>query len=89
MIRRPLALWEFKRLALEGAESSAEEKGDGANYRNYLLRPLSLPSSPFSSLTPSPFSSPRPLSLPPKKNMKIVFDKVLPKWNYRAVPKPT
>lgn len=24
-----------------------------------------------------------------KKNMKIVFDKVLPKWNYRAVPKPT
>jgi hypothetical protein len=23
-----------------------------------------------------------------KKNMKIVFDKVLPKWNYRAVPKP-
>ncbi len=23
-----------------------------------------------------------------KKNMKIAFDKVLPKWNYRAVPKP-
>ena len=23
-----------------------------------------------------------------KKSMKIVFDKVLPKWNYRAVPKP-
>ena len=23
-----------------------------------------------------------------KKTMKIVFDKVLPKWNYRAVPKP-
>jgi Rhodopirellula transposase DDE domain len=23
-----------------------------------------------------------------KKNMKIMFDKVLPKWNYRAVPKP-
>jgi hypothetical protein len=23
-----------------------------------------------------------------KTNMKIVFDKVLPKWNYRAVPKP-
>ena len=23
-----------------------------------------------------------------KKNMKIVFDKVLPKWNYRAVPEP-
>ena len=22
-----------------------------------------------------------------KKSMKIVFDKVLPKWNYRAVPK--
>jgi Rhodopirellula transposase DDE domain len=24
-----------------------------------------------------------------KKNMKIVFDKVLSKWNYRAVPQPT
>jgi hypothetical protein len=24
-----------------------------------------------------------------KKDMKIVFDKVLPKWNYRAVPKTT
>jgi Rhodopirellula transposase DDE domain len=24
-----------------------------------------------------------------KKDMKIMFDKVLPKWNYRAVPKPT
>ena len=23
-----------------------------------------------------------------KKSMKIVFDKVLPKWNYRAVPEP-
>jgi Rhodopirellula transposase DDE domain len=23
-----------------------------------------------------------------KKSMKIVFDKVLPKWNYRALPKP-
>ena len=23
-----------------------------------------------------------------KKNMKIVFDTVLPKWNYRAVPDP-
>ena len=23
-----------------------------------------------------------------KKNMKIVFDKFLPKWNYRAVPEP-
>jgi hypothetical protein len=23
-----------------------------------------------------------------KKNMKIVFDRVLPKWNYRAVPQP-
>ncbi len=23
-----------------------------------------------------------------KKNMKIVFDQVLPKWNYRAVPEP-
>jgi len=23
-----------------------------------------------------------------KKTMKIVFDKVLPKWNYRAVPEP-
>ena len=24
-----------------------------------------------------------------KKNMKIVFDKVLSKWNYRAIPQPT
>jgi hypothetical protein len=23
-----------------------------------------------------------------KKAMKIVFDKILPKWNYRAVPEP-
>jgi len=23
-----------------------------------------------------------------KENMKIVFDKFLPKWNYRAVPEP-
>jgi len=23
-----------------------------------------------------------------KRTMKIVFDKVLPKWNYRAVPEP-
>ena len=23
-----------------------------------------------------------------KKSMKIVFDKFLPKWNYRAVPEP-
>jgi hypothetical protein len=23
-----------------------------------------------------------------KKTMKIIFDKVLPKWNYRAVPEP-
>ena len=23
-----------------------------------------------------------------KKTMKIVFDKILPKWNYRAVPQP-
>ena len=23
-----------------------------------------------------------------KKSMKIVFDKLLPKWNYRAVPEP-
>ena len=23
-----------------------------------------------------------------KKTMKIVFDKFLPKWNYRAVPEP-
>jgi hypothetical protein len=23
-----------------------------------------------------------------KKNMKIIFDKILPKWNYRAVPQP-
>ena len=23
-----------------------------------------------------------------KKSMKIVFDSVLPKWNYRAVPEP-
>jgi hypothetical protein len=24
-----------------------------------------------------------------KKTMKIVFDKFLPKWNYRAVPDPS
>jgi len=24
-----------------------------------------------------------------KESMKIVFDKLLPKWNYRAVPQPT
>ena len=23
-----------------------------------------------------------------KTSMKIVFDKILPKWNYRAVPEP-
>jgi hypothetical protein len=23
-----------------------------------------------------------------KKTMKIIFDEVLPKWNYRAVPDP-
>ena len=23
-----------------------------------------------------------------KETMRIVFDKVLPKWNYRAVPEP-
>jgi hypothetical protein len=23
-----------------------------------------------------------------KKSMKIVFDRLLPKWNYRAVPEP-
>jgi len=24
-----------------------------------------------------------------KKTMTIVFDKILPKWNYRALPEPT
>lgn len=24
-----------------------------------------------------------------KESMKIAFDKLLPKWNYRAVPQPT
>jgi hypothetical protein len=24
-----------------------------------------------------------------KESMKIAFDKILPKWNYRAVPRPT
>ena len=23
-----------------------------------------------------------------KETMKIVFDKILPKWNYRAIPQP-
>ena len=23
-----------------------------------------------------------------KKNMKIIFNKILPRWNYRAVPAP-
>ena len=23
-----------------------------------------------------------------KKNMKIVFDELMPKWNYRAIPEP-
>ena len=24
-----------------------------------------------------------------KESMKIAFDKLLPKWNYRAIPQPT
>ena len=24
-----------------------------------------------------------------KESMKILFDKLLPKWNYRALPEPT